>query len=362
MRLRLMQWIAVAGGGRGRIGSRGMSMDPSPPRRRPWALRYGLAVVAIGVVLGLKLLLVPWVMRDAPFLLFSIAVMGSAFYGGLGPGLLATILAALASNVFFMSPFYRLELNDAPQRLRVMLFLVEGGFVSWLCASLIRSRTAAQTSEREARDLEAKMLDLAESQERRLGHDLHDGLGQHLTGIAMMGRRLEKHLAARGAVEASEATEILRLVNGAVGWTHDLARSLSPPALDREGLTAALRELCGNAKAVFQVKCELHGADRPVFTELSAGVHVYRIVQEAIHNAVRHGKATAISVRLECRDGGERVEVSDDGAGFDPAGVVGGMGLRIMRYRAKMIDAAIEVRSVPGSGATLACVRKNRGN
>src|SRR6476646_9265688 len=106
-----------------------MKLVPPAPSR-PLLLRYGAAIVTVVAALGLKFALVPLVEQETPFLLFFGAVLVATWYGGMGPGLLATALAALASNYFFMVPFYRFELATPAEKFRLAVFVAEGAFIS----------------------------------------------------------------------------------------------------------------------------------------------------------------------------------------------------------------------------------------
>jgi signal transduction histidine kinase len=329
---------------------------------RSLAIRYGTAVIATGVVLGLRLVLIPLkpATQDAPFLMFFLAVLIAAIRGGFGPGLLATVLAAGCNDYFFMKPLGTFELT-AEQVLQLAMFIVEGVLISFICARLRASRRAIEDGAAEARALERRILEISDAEQRRIGHDLHDGLGQHLTGIALLMRRLQKHLIARGAPEAADAEKVANLANTAVGWTHDLCRSLSPAALESAGLAEGLRELAANAENIFSIACvfEADNEERAATIDVESAGNLYRIAQEAISNAVRHGKATRVDLRLIGRPTAVEIEISDNGTGVaahQPASPDGnGMGLRIMRYRAKMIGADVTVRPRNGGGTVVAC-------
>jgi signal transduction histidine kinase len=321
-----------------------------------------VAAALTAAALAVKLLLVPLVTQDAPFLLFFASVLASAWYGGLGPGLLATGLAAAASNYFFMVPFHGWGLTS-DQLFRLALFVVEGAFITLISARLAAARQRAEQGEAEARLLERRILEIADEEQRRIGHDLHDGLGQHLTGIALMVRRLEHHLTAASSPDAEDARKLSELARTAVEWTHDLTRSLSPAVLETAGgLPEALRELASNAQSIFKIECtfEQDGAALPP-VDLASRVHLYRIAQEAISNAVRHGAAKRVEIDLRGTSDALVLRIADDGAGIGHRPGVGegardgeGMGLRIMRYRARMIGATVNVarRSGGGGGGT----------
>lgn len=322
----------------------------------PSVLRYGVALVATGAGLLVKLLLVPLVTSDQPGLLFFAVVMVAAAFGGFGPGLLATALGAVCDAYFFMEPFNRMQLNTTDESLRLGLFVAEGIFISLICARMKSARHAAEEYAAEAHELEGQLLEISEAEQRRLGHDLHDGLGQQLTGIALMTRRLQEMLTCVAPPAAEEASKVCALAKGAVEWTRDLCRSLSPPTLESAGLAGALHELAAHAEAMFHVECdfEQHGETNGV--KLPASVHLYRIAQEAVSNAVRHGHAQQIRVRLENVGDTILMQIDDDGAGIEPpAPSTNGMGLKIMKYRARMIGAAIEVSRRAEGGTRVAC-------
>ena len=336
-------------------------MEPMPPVPRPLWLRYGVAVLLTVAVLALKLVLAGVLRTDTPFLLFLASVMASAWYGGLGPGLLATGLAAFASDYYFMPPFHALSLSRL-DLVQAALFAVEGAFISVISAGLASARRRAEQSEAGARQLERRILEIADEEQRRIGHDLHDGLGQHLTGIALMVRRLEHHLRASSSPDADDARRLSDLTRTAVEWTHDLSRSLSPAVLESPGgLSEALRELAANAETIFTIRCtfEQTGASLPP-VDLASSVHLYRIAQEAISNAVRHGEAKHVAIELRGTSDALAVRVVDDGAGIEQPSASGrdgeGMGLRIMRYRARMIGATIDLARRSGGGTEVTCV------
>jgi signal transduction histidine kinase len=327
-------------------------------------VRYTAAVVAVGIVLVIKLLLIPVAGQDAPFLLFFVAVMVAAWSGGLGPGLLATALATFCNFYFFMQPFEQFALSRPDQPPQLGLFCVEGLCISLICAKLKLAVRRAEENAKEARELEARLLEVSDAEQRRIGHDLHDGLGQHLTGISLLSRHLENQLVAGHSPQAPEAARLSELAKSAVEWTHDLCRSLSPPALERNGLSEALRELASNAQVIFNIQCSFD--DEPAaaaFHELAPSVHLYRIAQEAISNAVKHGRAKNVSVRLSLSGHDLLLEVKDDGVGMCKTNDHGdGMGLRIMRYRAMMIGASIGVNQPAGEGTTVTCRYALRSN
>jgi signal transduction histidine kinase len=337
--------------------------------RSVW-VRYGAAIAAVGVTLGVKLLLRPIISQDAPFLLFFAAVLIAAWIGGLGPGLLATALATVFNGYFFMQPFNQFAFASADQVARLMLSALEGVCISVICTKLQSARQRAEESEREARELERRILEISDAEQRRIGYDLHDGLGQHLTGIALMTRQLENRLTAEQSPHAARAVKISGLADTAVEWTHNLTRSLSPPALEKVGLAEALQELAANAENIFNIQCSFERDGQTDIRDLAAAVHLYRIAQEAISNAVKHGNAAHIRLRLSDLGNEIHMQIIDDGSGIQPAnnhGEQDGMGLRIMQYRARMIGAQIDVQHRNGesqnqSGTVVTCRYRSSQN
>jgi len=310
-------------------------------------------VVAVAVLLRLAMMnLVP---LRSPFLLLFAAIAVSASYDGLGPGILATALAALASDFFVIGLPLKWSDFHIPDQGQLALFVAEGLILSTLGAMLHHARDRAVSADRSARKLEQKILEISEGERRRIGHDLHDGLGQLLTGIALQSGGLRRRLSASGSkTEAEQAAKITALVNESIGWTRDLARGLSPVTLDSEGLAPALEELSANASKLLGVDCvcECDGSEFALDGE--AALHLYRIAQEAVNNSVKHGKAAKIRIGLRTADRHLDLTIVDDGRGISGKTLQQpGIGLQIMRYRARMIGAEVSIARLGSEGGTV---------
>jgi PAS domain S-box-containing protein len=205
--------------------------------------------------------------------------------------------------------------------------------------------------------LQQEILAVSGREQRRIGQDLHDGLGQALTGIGFLSRTLEKRLSGKTLPEAEQAAVITRLVNEAIGQTRGLARGLYPVTLETDGLMAALEELAATTESRFAVPCKFI-CDNPVALKDSpTAIHLYRIVQEAVNNALRHAHPRRIIISLDVEDGRCILTVRDDGAGMAaPEGPGNGMGINLMQYRAKIIGASLEVQSAQGRGTAVICM------
>lgn len=204
--------------------------------------------------------------------------------------------------------------------------------------------------------LEREILEISNREQRRIGQDLHDSLCQHLTGIAFMGKVLEKKVASGRSLEPADIREIVALVDHAITLTRGFAAGLNPVGFGADGLVHALRNLVEDVSRLFGVECSVACSVPIFFDDNGKAIHLYRIAQEALTNAVKHGRADRIRISLTRRGAASTLTVSDNGVGYGAApSRGGGMGLSIMRYRASMFGAAIDIRRRPRGGTTLAC-------
>ncbi len=209
----------------------------------------------------------------------------------------------------------------------------------------------------ERRRLERDVVEVAEAERRRLGRDLHDGLGQDLAGIAYLAQSLADRLAQARSPEAEVAREIAEMVRECSSRTRALARGLCPVVEEPEGLVHALRDLAETTAEMYDVVCRFECPEPVRLADTTAATHLYRIAQEAVSNAARHGRPRTIVVRLQRRAGAVVLTVEDDGVGMPEGGGPGpGLGLRTMRYRAAQIGGVLEVRPRPGGGTVVRCV------
>ena len=208
--------------------------------------------------------------------------------------------------------------------------------------------------------LEAEVLNVAEREQSRFGHDLHDGLGQHLTGIEFMSEVLSQRLAAKGrAEEAADLDQITGLIREAIGQTRDLARGLSPVVLQSKGLAVALQDLAASATKHLGLSCGCRFADegKDGVEDPEMAIHLYRIAQEAVANAAKHGRATEVTLLLGSREGRVELTVEDNGNGLPPdfTGESSGMGLRVMQYRAGLIGGTLHIGAGIRGGVVITC-------
>ena len=465
-------------------------------------LPYAGAMLITALLLAMRLVLRKWVEDSDPFLFFAPGVVFSAWYGGLGPGLVATVAGAAAARCFLSDPhgLFSIASADVP---KLVVFLVAGTQISCLSGALrlanvraeadaraarhgesllakakrelqaahdeleerVRQRTAelafqktlleaqsnssadgilvisedarvlfcnrrlaelwdlpresfgmtlsdavaamrqqlndprqvicdGQIAEPDApaalaladgrtleyynapvRSAEGKhyghvwffrdvterrrvakqILEAGERERQRIGQDLHDDLCQHLAGITFLGRVLQQRLESKLPDESPSAGRIVELVEQAIRRARDLAHGLQPVELESDGLGAALAELGATVQSMFPVKCHFRGEHSVPLEDDAASIHLYRITQEAINNAIRHGKAKNIYIDLFNVDGRIMLSIEDDGVGIGPAPVRHGLGLRTMETRARMIGGTLTVEPADGAGTVVTC-------
>ena len=209
----------------------------------------------------------------------------------------------------------------------------------------------------ERRRLERELLEISNREQRRIGHDLHDGVCQQLAGIAYLVDILGDKLQEKGAAESVEAEKIGALINEATVHARAVARGLFPVRLEENGLVSALEELAATAASRFKINCHFVCPQPPARVDNETALHLYYIVQEALFNAAGHGKAATVTISLEPDGHRFKLKVQDDGCGFRPAGANRtGMGIRIMRYRANVVGATLDLQSQPGCGTLVSCL------
>ena len=287
---------------------------------------------------------------------------------GIAPGELlgqpVTVLAADADEAARIDAIRQQIVSSAQPQMHTMLLrdgramaawsnpLIEGGKVVGIAAVIL------DVSER--RNRERDLLDAVTGEQRRFAHDLHDGLGQELTGIALLLKTLVKRASTEGPTLRRSLEEVLEYANGAIVTSRAVARGVSPVGRGQGELGAALADLAervgrqGGPQLSYRVTGRPGGELDPLLAD-----NLYRIAQEAITNAVRHSGAEHVLLRLDQSVSGIRLAVEDDGRGM-PAGVdeQEGLGLRIMSARAELVGARLVFAAVAPHGTRVECTRE----
>lgn len=208
----------------------------------------------------------------------------------------------------------------------------------------------------ERRALQEQLLAIATREQRRIAQDLHDDVGQELTGAALMADAMVQALASQGMPEAGRAARIRDMLGGLQQRVRDLCRGLMPVEVDAGGLMSALADLADQVDAMDGLRCTFECPDPVAVAAPRTATHLYRIAQEAVSNAIKHGGARHVCIGLRGQGRGLRLEIRDDGRGFPPRPRPReGMGLKIMRYRAELIGGMLEVGPVRGGGSEVSC-------
>lgn len=209
----------------------------------------------------------------------------------------------------------------------------------------------------ERKRLEAEILEISEREQRRIGQDLHDGLTQHLRGIVYISHVLHERLVKQSRPEATDSARITQLLDQAVDQARSLARGLFPVELAATGLMHALRALAVTVKGIYGVSCRFVCPKPVLIHDNPTAIHLYRIVQESLQNAIRHGKATRVVIVLSVTDDAVTLCVKDNGQGFPQVlPETRGMGLEIMKYRARTIGGQLSHKPDARKGTVLTCV------
>jgi PAS domain S-box-containing protein len=223
-------------------------------------------------------------------------------------------------------------------------------------------RLAVITDVTERRGLEREILEIAGREQLRIGSDLHDGLGQDLTGVALMLRSVVAQLRKENSSARADVEDIISLVNGAIESTRAMARGLAPVGADRGGLIAGLQSMAVRGMERYGVRAHFSTSlKEPLTLDDAAATHLYRIAQEAFTNAIRHGRVTQVIIDLATGEGSLTLCVQDNGRGFDERiSTTNGMGMKLMRYRAQMLGGDVTISNNTGGGVVVRCTCPHR--
>jgi PAS domain S-box-containing protein len=206
------------------------------------------------------------------------------------------------------------------------------------------------------KQLESEILEISSTERRRIGHELHDGLGQYLAGISFRAKALEQQLSTAGLPHAVHAKELVGLMSQAISQTRNLARGMAPVDVEVSGLAAALQNLAAETNQLFNTSCQVWCTNSELQVDAQVGLELFRITQEAVRNAIEHGEASKIEIRLNVENQTLLLRITDDGKGFDTENKnVPGMGLRVMGYRARSIGGSLKLNSQAGVGTEVSC-------
>ena len=234
-------------------------------------------------------------------------------------------------------------------------------FIAIGAASLKREHDAAAARIallEHSRRLELEIIDISEREQRRIGRDLHDGLCQYQAALACAATSLSGDLLKKNMPEeARRADELATRLRDAVSQTRDLARGLGPVQMEEMGLVSALEELARSVTTLHSVPCQFEQMGDPTIFDDAVATHLYRIAQEAMNNATRHGQAKSLQLSLVRDDEMTLLRIYDDGLGIsktrrgEP-----GLGLSLMTYRANLAGGELIIDEPAEGGTAVVCV------
>lgn len=218
--------------------------------------------------------------------------------------------------------------------------------------------TLRDTTQRRA--LQRQLAEAADNERRHIGQELHDGIGQQLTGLAFMCQRLQQKCA--GTDESEYAGNLAELAKTTLSQVRELARGMCPVQVLDDSLIAALNNLADETRTRFGIRCVVRHDPEVEVNDTNLATNLFLIAREAVNNAIKHSKADRITITLDRPDGHVRMQVRDSGVGMAKYPIhAEGMGLRLIRHRASLIGASLNFTSKPGAGMTVTCTMNEEG-
>jgi signal transduction histidine kinase len=324
--------------------------------RRQSRLQIFVGVCALGILVGSIDYLTGYDVTIYPF--YSIPILIMVWFGDMK---LAVVLSVLSTVAWWWADkasghHYTTEWLRVWEAIMRFLYFSLVMFAGWAFKKQRDNIRARLELLERAQKLEQEIISISEREQQRIGRDLHDEVCQYLAAIGFTASMLRQKLEARSDTLAKTAGDIASLLQDAAMRTRDLARGLSPVDHDEGGLESALEELASTTSRLAGISCSVICQEAvPIMDNIQA-IHLFRIAQEALSNALKHGRAKAVVIALEASDGTCSLRVSDNGAGFHPSpGERKGMGLSIMRYRARMISGKLEIQPNSPMGTVVVC-------
>jgi len=236
--------------------------------------------------------------------------------------------------------------------IRQMTMLLEG---MWL-------HVLKKSAEKELARLERQIIAVSEEERSRIGRDLHDDLGSHLTGVELLSKVLQQQLESEAPEREKQLGTIRNLIRDAIEKTRRLSQGLYPVHVVEYGLEAAIEELVVEVEKIFQIPFDLawESGEGEAALGKNTATHLHYIIREAVFNAARHGKPTKIGVYMRLESGGFSLKIVDDGKGFNTTPAATGMGFHTMKYRAKAIGAELTIGSSKEGGTIISVTGEGR--
>jgi signal transduction histidine kinase len=206
------------------------------------------------------------------------------------------------------------------------------------------------------RRLKKEVIDISEEEQRRFSRDLHDSHCQDLTAMVFFAEDIATTLDAIDPKSASQVRALSQMIERSAENVRSLAANLASQRIEQAGLEDTLSELAVRTEERFRVICSTTVTERGRIRDAALGVHLYRIAQEAVSNAARHGRAQKIEIELSFRGETGVLRIADNGSGFSNPDSPQGFGLHTMEYRAAAVKGKLEIDSTPGRGTVVTCL------
>ncbi len=327
---------------------------------KPFWLRLGLA---IGMVVGAVLLAHGlWLVIDRPISspLFLAVMILSAWLCGLRITILTAILSGFAIKYFFVVPYNEL-IGDRQDMVRIAVFVIEGILLAWLIQKVRVASDRIKASREELRALTEHQRTVRELEQKRISREIHDELGQALTGLKMKIHLLERKTRDTGGKGVSsdelvgQLDDLLQLVDGTITSVRRISSELRPSILDDFGLVAAIEWQARHFEREMDTVCLFRSHTDELELEGETDVAVFRIIQEALTNVARHANASRVSITLKPLSDHLLLRVEDNGRGVDPdkRRTKPSLGILGMQERSRLIGAALTIGPRRGGGTVV---------
>ena len=335
-------------------------MNPSQSFRRFFGRqpRGWLAAESVALVGVIGLMDYATGYEVAFFPLYSIPILVALWFDSTELAILISILSSFAwfcADVATGHVYSREWLRVWDSIVRLMFFSLVVFAGTALRRQLDATRARIELLER-SQKLEREIIGISEREQQRIGRDLHDGLGQHLVAIGLAADSLKEALETESPRASKAVGQFAELLHDAVRAVRDLARGLSPVDKDEGGLESALEQLVSRASRLSSIPCSFTAQGFEGGGGQTQWMNLFRIAQEALNNALKHAKASAVRISLTESNGVLELSIADNGVGMDASRAGKGMGLNVMRYRARVVGGKLVLKANSPSGTVVCCV------
>jgi signal transduction histidine kinase len=320
--------------------------------------RYGTGLVSVAAAAVVTLLLWPLV-KPLSTPLFLVAIVVTARSCGKGPGLLATVLSGVAIDFVFLDPQYQIS-GGWDDISRVLVFVAEGAMLSWFVDSHRQVEDAIRVSREQLRALSARLQSAAEKERAHIAREIHDELGQELTGLkydvfALRGMLEDANDGQRRRATQEKLNSTLKSIDGIIHSVRRIATELRPPVLDTLGLSAAIEWQTADFEHRTGIRCRFTSDPEEISLDPEKTTAVFRVFQESLTNVARHSGATDVDISLERLDGRLVMRLRDNGKGIGEGQISGANSLGIlgMRERILALDGELRIEGAVGGGTTV---------